>query len=419
MRTSLSTRAALCAVALAASTASADLELKSKGELGLETRAFVNDGDGDDYNVAMVGRLTIDAKLKPFKAKIRGFARHEGIDRERSAFFPEEVWVEYKKNPLRIRVGFQMLNWTATEAFHPADIINSRYFDGNVQSPEKRGELMASVRYKFEGGNVEGYFMPLFSKPILPSSSSRFRFSPLGVKLGDTLVIDESGELTDDQWHPQWALRAQQTFGKIDVAVHAVQHIDRSLPLVLFNQQTGRPDIVFQHLTQVGGTYSQVFGPVIAKLEVGYRRFTDFDGPPLTAMFIPDRDHTLVAAGLEWGFGHDSGGESTLLLEGQSAFGLDDEVAGLLLFQRDLLAGYRFDANDEVGTTFTGSVIVDAEDPEQFFANLEYGRRLGETWTIAAGLRLIRFPPEDPDNPVGPEFLDGANYVYSNLTRFF
>ncbi len=405
---------------IATSNSHADLKVKSQGELALESRAFFPEGDGKDYNVAMAGRLTIDAKLKPFKLRVRGFGRHDEVDRNRSALFPEEVWLELKEDALRIRVGYQMLNWTATEAFHPADILNSRYLDGNVQNPEKIGELMAAARLKFLDGNVEAFFMPVFRQPILPSSRSRYRFSPLGVTLGETLVIDQGGELTDDRVFPQRAVRVHQTFRGADVSLHLVQHVDRSLPLVFIDPATMQPQLVFQWVTQIGGTYQQVLGPVLAKVEAAYRDFKSprRDSPAFGQ--VSDRDHTLVAAGLEWGFAHESGGESTFLAEAQSAFGLDDESQGsLMLFQRDLLFGYRYARGDVNDQSVLASVIVDLEDPEKLFGAVEYSRRLGETWRAQPGLRIVRFPPKNPDQPVGPEFLHNANYLYINLTRFF
>ncbi len=398
--------------------ATADLAVKSQGELGLESRVFFPSGEGDDYNVAMVRRLTLDGKLKPLKLRVRGFARHDGVDRERSALFPEEAWLEYKADLVRFRVGYQMLNWTATEAFHPADVINSRYFDGNVQNPEKLGELMAAARIKVMDGNVEAFFMPRFTEPILPSSNSRYRFAPLGTTIPDPQLIDQNGEVSDDRWVPQWGVRAQQSFHGADVSAHVLQHVDRALPLVLFDPAAGiPPTLIYQWVTQVGGTYQQVAGPVIIKVEGSYRWFETPD--PRNGLPVPDRNHALLAVGLEYGFGHDSGGESTFLLEAESAFGLDDEVAGLLLFQRDALIGYRYSHGDEADQSFTVSVIDDLEAQQQFFANLEYGRRIGETWRAQTGLRLIHYPPKNPAAPVGPEFLDNANYGYLNLTRFF
>ena len=239
--------------------------------------------------------------------------------------------------------------------------------------------------------------------------------------MGDTVFIDASGQLTDKKFHPQWGARIQQSFWGADLGVHVVQHLDRSLPLVFFdpeNPTTVPPTIVYQHVTEVGGTLQKVWGPVIVKGEFGYRRFTKPNQSAVAMGPVPGRNHTLAALGLEWGLAVGEG-ETTFLLEAQNAFGLDDDASGILLFQRDILVGARHDFADEASQTLSGSVILDLERPSRIFANVEYGRRLGENWTTQIGYRLIRYPPVDKSQPVGPEFLNNANYAYVNLSRFF
>jgi len=424
---------ALASVLTAVTTAPAaadELEVSSQGEVGAEARIFLPGTEGDLGNVSGIARLYLELEYDDFELNLRGFGRHDGIDRKRSALFPEEAFLEYKNNPVRVRLGYQLLNWTATEAFHPADIINARYLDGNVQNPEKLGELMGAFRYKFLDGNVEAYVMPLFTSPVFPSEDSRFRFGPLGVALGETLVLDRDGTLEDDPWFLQWGARVQQSIFGADVSLHFIRHIDRSLPLVTLTDDGNgglTPGLVFQALTQVGGTYQQVWGPIIVKVEAAYRDFenpTESERemlPPEPLFSVPDRDHTLVAVGLEYGLPHDDG-ESTFLLEGQYAIGFPDEEEApgqLLLFGSDVLAGYRYAFNDVDDKTITASVIIDIEEPEQIFGNVAYQQRIGEEWRGELGFRLINFPAADPNNPQGPENLDDANYFYTSLIRFF
>lgn len=397
--------------------ASAEVKISSQGELGIEARLFTGGGEGDQGNVSGIGRLSLSGKSKPFKFKFRGFIRHDGVDRTRSAIFPEEAWVEYREKGLRFRAGYQLLNWTATEAFHPADVINSRYFDGNVQNPEKLGELILSLRLKIGNGNIEGFLMPLFTEPILPSTQSRFRFSPFGSEVTNTLILDRDGELTETKVHPNWGVRLSQTLGKADVSMHVLQQTDKSLPQVRFESlpPTSPPNLVFQQVTQVGGTYQQALGTFLLKFEGAYRWFVDSNDPTFAGL----SDFGLVAGGVEWGFGHESGGESTFLLEGQSIFGQGDADLTFFLFERDVLLGYRYAHGDESDQSLTLSSIVDLDDPEQIFGNAEYGRRLGDSWRLSAGFRLIRYPASEDSAPVGPENLNNANYVYTTLLRYF
>ena len=77
---------------------------------------------------------------------------------KRTILVVEEAWVEWKAKPFRVRAGFDLLNWTATEAFHPSDILNSRNLDSSIQNYDKLGEPMVSLSYKGAIGVLTAYF---------------------------------------------------------------------------------------------------------------------------------------------------------------------------------------------------------------------------------------------------------------------
>ena len=176
---------ALAALLWSSTPWAAELKVKSKGEIGTEARFFVKDDNNplsEEINAALVGRIQLDAEAQALKLVARGFARYDPTDVDRSAAFVEDTFLEWKENPVRLRVGAMLLNWTATEAFHPADIINSRYLDSNVENQEKLGEPMVAFRLKFLAGNVEVMWMPFVVNPIFPSGASRQNFAPPGIR---------------------------------------------------------------------------------------------------------------------------------------------------------------------------------------------------------------------------------------------
>src|SRR5688500_411586 len=240
-----------------ASQASADID--SKGELGTESRMFFPDDtkDTDIGNVAVVGRLQVDAELDDpgpvddLSARARLFSRLDPYDDNRSRVVPEELYLSTELGMVRLRAGYQMLNWTATEAFHPADVINSRILDGSFENPEKIGELIGSLRFEIPDGNLEVFFMPLFTEPVLPGKRSPLSLSGPDFQLGDALVLESDGDVTDDVLQAQWGTQIQQTIEDADIALHVIQHIDRSAPLVVLDS-TFTPRPVYQALTQVG-----------------------------------------------------------------------------------------------------------------------------------------------------------------------
>ncbi|MEM6731708.1 MAG: hypothetical protein AAF658_09135, partial [Myxococcota bacterium] len=291
-------------VFLGTTSASAfDLKVKSKGEIRSETRYFLIDDDDPltvDVNSAIAGRLELKTKIKKFKVVARGFARYDPTDLDRSAVFAEDAYVEYKQGKFRLRIGALLQNWTATEAFHPADIINARYLDSNIENQEKRGEPTIAVRYKFLDGNVELYYMPFFVEPIFPSAFSRQSFAPPGVAVDQVIAIQRGGNRVNDwEFTYQMGGRIQQTIGDADVSIHVISHIDRSTPL-LVALEDGSPAVAYQPVIQYGGTYTQLFGGLITKVEAAYRQFYEPPGGRTEVGILPERpDFGQVAVGFE------------------------------------------------------------------------------------------------------------------------
>ncbi len=417
-------RVALAFAALAALKASfvGAAELESRGYLGSETRVFLPDDDDrtKEAGVSAAARLQVDASGdSPFAARLRVFTRHDSLDRDRSVLFAEEAWAEWRGGLLRLRVGVDMITWTALEAFHPADVLNSRNFDSNVENFEKIGEPMAALRLRLGQGDVAVYALPVFGGARLPSPNSRLSLGPPGVPLGAALYSDRQGNITEDRFGVQWAARATQTIGDADVGVHVLQHTDRLRPLVLMNPATGDVQPLYQYATEIGWTYSHILGAVIGKFEGVHRRYTAIDdmttyGP------LPNRNATTLAAGIEYGMAHESGSESTFLMEGQIVLGPDKAMRRLLeFFQRDVLVGYRLAFNDAASRTAMVGVMVDLERPQEFLISTTYGQRVGETWSVDAGLRFLRLPPLDPNNPIGFERWNNAHQAFVHINRHF
>ena len=67
------------------------------------------------------------------------------LDLERNLYRMEEASIGYRNSGWEARLAIQILNWTATEGFHPCDIINSRNLDSDIENTEKIGEPMFSL----------------------------------------------------------------------------------------------------------------------------------------------------------------------------------------------------------------------------------------------------------------------------------
>ncbi len=394
----------------------------SRGEVALESRVFPDDSSDltVDQGIGMFGRLQVDHRSKPFRERLRVYGRLDREDRGRSVLVIEEAWVEWKAKPFRIRAGVDLLNWTATEAFHPADIINSRNLDSSIQNYDKIGEPMVSISYKSRLGVLTAYHMPTVMDPILPSPASRLSFTP-GLQT-DFDDLDAKGERNESFFAPQFALRWNKGFDDFDVSVHVVHHVDRAQPTIAMVDN--QPTALLQTLTQVGGTYQYVLGAWILKFEGGWRLFEDItsnDNVLILDGSSGKPDHGRLALGLEYGLSHETGSESTLLIEGQSVVGVSRaEALTLDPFQGDALVGYRYAFNDVQSTSLLVSAIVDVESWDEVIVAAQFTRRLGDTWTLNGSLRWVDTP--EPSQEMGGSSirrLRESDFLGLSLTRHF
>jgi hypothetical protein len=403
----------------------------SQGELGLEGRQF-DDDDREltpDRGLSLFGRLELEHSHGRLQEKTRFYGRLDRYDQRRSVLVFEEAWAQLGLERLRLRAGVDLVNWTATEAFHPADVINARNLDSDLENFEKVGEPMVALQLRlFSSTTVQVLAMPHRTAPVFASPASRLSFAP-GIDLqGSRRMIDRDGALTDSRWGPQAAIALRQVLGNADLTLHALEHLDRSQPLVRVDPLTFTPLLIFQTVRQLGGTYQQALGPLVLKLEGAYRRFVAPRDPlPGVALGSPESaaesaagqpDHGQLAVGLEYGVSHQGGSESTFLLEGQAVLGVDDATlrSTLSVFQRDVLVGYRFAFNDEAGKELMVGAIFDTERSGESLVMLSYQQRLGETWTVRGGLRLFHAKASAP----GPmAVLRTSDHVRLALTRHF
>lgn len=406
-------------------------DTSSRGDVAFDSRAFRPDDDPItvDGAASILGRVEWRHQHAPLEEKVRVFGRTDALDNRRSIVVVEEAWAQFRSGPIRLRVGADIVNWTATEAFHPADVINARNLDSEIENFEKLGEPMVAAQWGiFEGTSVQALFMPVYMKTVFPSPRSRLSFAPPGVDLNrGRRFMDRDGQFTRDDFGPQAAFRVQQVIGSADVSLHVLEHMDRTQPLVAVDLATMQPLAIFQTVRQVGLTYVHDVGAgLLLKLEAAHRWLRNPQTPTPGLLFpsladvpgpFPDRDHAAVAVGLEYGLAHEGGGESTLLAEGQALIGPDKRTrAALSPFQRDVLIGYRYAFNDQDSREILFGFIFDVERPE-FLVNLNYRQRIGETWSLLLGLRVFEAHGDGGEGALVP--LDSADHFRAGLIRYF
>ncbi len=412
---------------------------ESGGEIKSENRAFEDDNDSStaDYGIGIYARLDHQFKCSPVFTSVRAVSRVDSVDPERDVVYLEEAWVGVRFWRMYLKAGSQLFNWTATEAFQPADIMNSRNFDSNLENAEKFGEPSISLEIEIPFGSITGYYMPYYIDPKFPGNRSRLSFIsiPANFSAGEALKVDHDGQLSSDDYGHQAAVLWRISVGAFDAGIHALEQVSRNFALPVLDPTTNSVSALFPRLRQAGGQLQLVTGPLINKVELAYRKYREFDQSIKSRYFavsgagaqalqnIPE--HSIVALGLEYGFDLQGGSELTLLLEGQHVFGLNrNEREAIEIFQADVLFGIRYAANDVLDKQFLISALADVErladggKYQQILINSNYSQRINEEWSFQMGVRRT-IAPQQGASPIGLEALDDANQYFFNLSRFF
>jgi hypothetical protein len=389
------------AVLLSPGTSRADT--LSRGSVSLEGRGFQPDDfeETEDYGVALTTQLEINTRpTRAIGLVVRGLARLDALDRNRNVGAVEDAYAAYGVGPLTLRVGAQVLTWTSTEAFHPADIMNSRNFDSDLESPEKLGEPMVELRLRLFSGYISAYYMPMRLPSRLPGNTSRlspFGPNPAGLELGDSLWMERDGKTSESLFAHQGALHVAQTIGKADIGLHVVDHNDRAKPTFTLIGGEGVVRPTYHTVTQVGLTYTQVFGNLIAKLEGAQRWYREPDEEDEMAEDVDaQEDHAQVAAGLEYGWTTDPGHSASVLLEGGYLILDDREYAKQLdVLQGDVLVAYRHGFNDSRGQELRIGLLADFERPSEYVASVRWSQSITDVWSVVAIVRSARLLGKD------------------------
>lgn len=402
-------------VALLLSPAHAALaDTFSRGSVSIESRAFEPDDveHTEDVSVALTSRLEIKYRPAPFALVARGLARLDALDDDRNIVSLEEAYGAFTAGPFTLRLGSQILNWSATEAFHPADVMNSRNFDSDLENLEKLGEPMVEAELQFLQGAISLYYMPFRIAPKQVPNSSRLSFVPRAFDLGDELWVDRDGKKSDEDFFPQAAVNLSQTIGPADISLQVIDSADRQQPSFTFDPVNQEVRPTYHSVTHVGLTYVQVIGGLIIKLEAARRNF--YDVAPEESDDILDvtevPDHEQLAGGLEYGWTTAGGHDATVIAEGQ-VVGLREDSATrrqLSPLQNDVLFAFRYAWNDLKSREFVAVFISDVERPYEYVVAGRYGQRLSDTWSISGTLRSLRIIDLDTTNEV--EFMLTRNF---------
>ncbi|RAP28299.1 hypothetical protein DID78_05220 [Candidatus Marinamargulisbacteria bacterium SCGC AG-343-D04] len=400
----------LMAVSLSAS-------LTYQGYIGAHSRFFNSDSLDITYDsaVSQVARLQTRLDGDHYTGVFSSFSQVDTQDRSRGVVIIEEAYGSLFHGPWTFSGGIKKLNWAALEAFHPVDVINSRYWDSDFKQARMFGEPMVHVSYMKGTWVLNAYWMPVFKVPEYPSRSNRFRYS--SVPIGAVSAYDSSGDVLSEQKHVfQYAFRLDKMGGFGDMSIHALGHVDRSQPVFVFDPSTATLTSHYLYVHQVGGSVQWLFGDNMFKSEWSFRSFTDADHAQLGP--ISRADHSQWAFGLERPLYFDNGHEWTSLLEFQSYQGVSQkERAALGLFQQDVLLGGRYMFNDVSSTELLMTVIVDVERKNEMILSSTLTRRIFDAWMYDIGFQVVQ--GKSHSDGLGLQSLAKSDHIFMNMVYYF
>ncbi|WP_127717023.1 hypothetical protein [Halobacteriovorax sp. HLS] len=419
-------------------TTSALAKVRDQGEVTFENRVFERDNNNLTYddNFALYARAQVEFEEGSVKGVLSAYGRADSKDRERNQYIIEDAYGAYtfgESEDFKIVAGWKLFNWSSLEAFHPADVVNSKNYDGEIENLEKKGELTLEAQYVVGQGTLNLYYWPRVENPVYPSTRSRTGVN-FGVPFKDPVWVNGNDAGTNSKWQPQYGVRFNQTVEDLDFSVHFLDHFDRSNPMVgyTFGTQLGAVEVPadptdfrphFYRVQEVGGTMTYAYDSALFKLEGSVRFFeNEFKTliPLTTTTFVRDapEDHSEVAFGYEQVLSFEEiDHEITLIFEVSSIFGVSkDKRRRLGTFQRDALLGMRYNFNDTMGSELFTSIIQDLEYSDERLVNISFTRRLSDNWKYQTGLRVYQAKER---GFYGMQIFKGDSYAFLNISRFF
>jgi len=406
----------------------------SRGEVALEARQFKNDHNRltKDQGLAISSRLELSFGEGADKARLRGLGRVDKHDKSRDVLLLEDAYLSHQfegEREIKMLAGYKVFNWSATEVFHPSDVINSRNYDSNLENLDKIGELTFEIQSNLLGGVWSAYYWPRYERPRFPGAVSRLGF---GSNLPKPVFIDSSNnqEIRDRQGL-QYGIRGDYQIAGADVGLYFLDHMDRMHAFVGTNNYTVHPSAglipletpvipYFFRVQEAGATIQWAVGSMVLKLESSARFY-----PEVTTLYTLNglrqpRDHQEVAGGMEYTWTLTGGQELMLMIEATTVTGVG--VQGrrdVTAFQRDGMIGFRLAMNDVASSEYSVIAIKDLELAKEEFYTFKYSRRLGDSFSLAVGGRIYEAPPSGSRLPLGLQLYHRDNQGFFTLTRFF
>lgn len=399
-----------------------------RGDISFSYTTFTTQKDDQaSQNLSSSFQVQDDGDLFGLNYRFDVIGKVNNTLRNNSYLNINEAVVDFKGPFLETyKIGYQIYNWSKLESFHPANIINSNYIDGDLESFKKKGEMSIVIDNEIVLGNLKLYYFPFFENNFYPSSDTRIVD---GFKSSRTIYLQGEKAL-DDKVVNQFGLTLKNNIGETDFLFFAFKHIDRNNTIIGYdefatypfygNVPTGKLSVIHCEVLDVGLSLTSFFDVHTLKLEAVHSAFNSDKRILTTNGVVSFVDQTKLALGHEYTYSFESGYDLTFFLEYQTIFFEKNKTIlsarDLTVFQNDIFIGQRFVLNDIAGSEFKFGLFFDLDNKNELLFFLNYERRLNDFWKFKTSYRHIEFHENDKS---GLYLLKDDNEVSLSLTRYF
>ncbi len=388
------------------------VEAYSKAEFNYSSSFFDNDLNPTTFDdmVDFSARLDVKDSIGLLGYKVRLLSTIDAVNDSRNRFLVEDLWIQFPIKQFTVKVGSQLINWTSLDVFHPVDVVNSYYLDGNYAYPQKIAEPAINLSYQFPTSTVSFFYFPTVQKPVFSNAQNRFSGSFV---VNDVQAIGYDGQLLGSESINQVAFVYDFSAGRSDVHMHYINHIDRRQPVVALNSNSFDLTALFLPVEQVGIGLQSSYGFMLIKSEVVYRTFDDAVLSDYGSVF--QHNHVQMAVGSEYTLFHQNNAESTFFLEYQYYAGVSKaDRAGLGLFQNDVFVGYLLNLNDVRSTELFSSILIDLERSYEVLYSATLSRLLNEYCKLSLG--VIAVVAKTQSDGLGLAQLAQTDHLFFKIT---
>ena len=367
--------------------------LDFSGPMGLEIRAFTNDGE-TQYSGYVQPKLQWSTENSAFNVEL--FARYDDLDDERShADIREATWL-YITDHWELKTGIGKIFWGVTETQHLVDIINQTDSVEAIDGEDKLGQPMVQLTLVRDWGMLNLFVLPYFRERTFPGPDGR---------LGPTQVDTDNPrfESGDEENHIDVAARYSHYIGNWDFGLSYFQGTNRDPKLLPeIDPQQGLVLIpYYDQIKQLGLDLQATLGAWLWKLETIARE----DSADEYLATVGGFEYTLFGikqSALDWG----------LLLElSYDSRGEEGPAPG----QKDVAFANRITFNDVNSTEILFGMTLDLDDKQRKSGFLEASRRFGNHWKLSAEGRV--FVSHDEQDPV--YLIRDDDHVQLNIEYYF